>query len=70
MANACKQMSMLTGSATRNALYNSFCDGTRENIKDITAKGEAQIVIVDQIGISGVCLSSESYFLLFDLFQY
>ena len=37
-ANACKQMSMLTSSATRNAIYNSFRDGTRENIGDITAK--------------------------------
>lgn len=58
MANACKQMGMLTSSATRNALYNSFRDGSRENIGDITAKGEAQIAIVDLIGIaSGVCLS-------------
>jgi len=57
-ANACKQMSMLTSSATRNALYNSFRDGSRENIGDITAKGEAQIAIVDLLGImSGVCLS-------------
>ncbi len=60
MANACKQMGMLTSSATRNALYNSFRDGSRENIGDITAKGEAQIAIVDLIGIvSGVCLSSK-----------
>ncbi len=60
MANACKQMGMLTSSATRNALYNSFRDGTRENIGDITAKGEAQIAIVDLMGIvSGVCLSSK-----------
>ena len=62
-ANACKQMSMLTSSATRNALYNSFRDGSRENIGDITAKGEAQIAIVDLLGImSGVCLSSEYHF--------
>ena len=58
LANCCKQMSMLTSSSTRTALYNSFRDGTRENIGDITAKGEAQIAIVDLIGIaSGVCLS-------------
>jgi len=57
-ANACKQMSMLTNSATRNALFNSFRDGTRENIGDITAKGEAQIAVVDLLGIlCGVCLS-------------
>jgi len=57
-ANACKQMAMLTNSATRNALYTSFRDGTRENIGDITAKGEAQIAVVDLLGIlCGVCLS-------------
>jgi len=81
LANSCKQMSMLTSSATRNALYNSFKgDGTAngntangsgdnnatatrrsgsvENIGDITAKGEAQIAVVDLLGIaSGICLS-------------
>ncbi|KAL3908283.1 MAG: hypothetical protein SGILL_008540 [Bacillariaceae sp.] len=57
-ANSCKQVAMLTSSATRTALYNSFRDGKRENIADITAKGEAQIAIVDLIGISfGVSLS-------------
>lgn len=57
-ANCFKQMSMLTSSATRNAIYNSFRDGTRENIGDITAKGEAQIAVVDLLGIlSGICLS-------------
>eukprot|EP00559_Dactyliosolen_fragilissimus_P000931 CAMPEP_0184856384 /NCGR_PEP_ID=MMETSP0580-20130426/1572_1 /TAXON_ID=1118495 /ORGANISM="Dactyliosolen fragilissimus" /LENGTH=670 /DNA_ID=CAMNT_0027351385 /DNA_START=274 /DNA_END=2286 /DNA_ORIENTATION=+ len=58
-ANALKQMSMLTSSATRNALYNSFKDGRgTENIGDITAKGEAQIAVVDLLGIaSGVALS-------------
>lgn len=50
--NCCKQMSMLTCSATRTALYNSFRDGTRENIGDITAKGEASIAVVDLIGIA------------------
>lgn len=60
LANSLKQMSMLTSSSTRNALYNSFRDGTKENIGDITAKGEAQIAIVDLLGImSGVCLSSK-----------
>lgn len=78
LANSCKQMSMLTSSATRNALYNSFKGGgfvnvnsangtgdirrseSVENIGDITAKGEAQIAVVDLLGIaSGICLSSE-----------
>ncbi|KAG7362982.1 Vitamin B6 photo-protection and homoeostasis domain containing protein [Nitzschia inconspicua] len=57
-ANSCKQVAMLTSSATRTALYNSFRDGKRENIADITAKGEAQIAVVDLIGIwFGVSLS-------------
>lgn len=57
-ANCCKQMSMLTCSSTRTAIYNSFRDGTRENIGDITAKGEASIAVVDLIGIAtGVALS-------------
>ena len=88
LANSCKQMSMLTSSATRNALYNSFKridgvdsvkandtesgpngnvtvgrrrnGGATENIGDITAKGEAQIAVVDLLGIaSGICLSSK-----------
>lgn len=87
LANSCKQMSMLTSSATRNALYNSFRkvdsptsgnvsnsttaanastagsrrgSGGMENIGDITAKGEAQIAVVDLLGIaSGIFLSSE-----------
>jgi hypothetical protein len=89
LANSCKQMSMLTSSATRNALYNSFRraddvsstssggtvggvnntnssagnrrgSGGVENIGDITAKGEAQIAVVDLLGIvSGIFLSSE-----------
>jgi hypothetical protein len=58
LANCCKQISMLTSSSTRTAIYNSFRDGTRENIGDITAKGEAQIAFVDLFGIvSGVSLS-------------
>lgn len=103
LSNAAKQISMLTSSATRNALYNSFSlsegdtsystgahskkpnqhpttssssttnstttttpvviaaarqSGGGENIGDITAKGEAQIAVVDLIGIaSGICLS-------------
>ncbi|KAL7544520.1 hypothetical protein ACHAWF_007896 [Thalassiosira exigua] len=84
LANSCKQMSMLTSSATRNALYNSFRriesvtggssavnvtdsnissggrrgSGGVENIGDITAKGEAQIAVVDLLGIgSGIHLS-------------
>ena len=58
LANSCKQVAMLTSSATRSALYNSFRDGKRENIADITAKGEAQIAVVDLLGIAfGVSLS-------------
>jgi len=59
IANCLKQVSMLTSSATRNAIYNSFRDSSgRENIGDITAKGEAQVATVDLLGIaSGVCLS-------------
>ncbi|GMH51383.1 hypothetical protein TrST_g4600 [Triparma strigata] len=58
LANCLKQISMLTSSSTRNALYNSFREKGRENIGDITAKGEAQISVVDLLGIaSGVCLS-------------
>jgi hypothetical protein len=45
-------MSRLTCYSTRNALYNSFRDGTRENIGDITAKGEASIAVVDLLGIA------------------
>jgi len=56
IANSLKQMSMLTSSSTRNAVYNSFA--SKENIGDITAKGEAQIAFVDLFGIaSGVMLS-------------
>ena len=58
LANCCKQVSMLTSSSTRTSIYNSFRDGSRENIGDITAKGEAQIAVVDLLGIaSGVSLS-------------
>ena len=57
-ANCCKQMSMLTSSSTRTSIYNSFRDGTRENIGDIVAKGEASIAIVDLLGIAtGVTVS-------------
>ena len=38
-------MSMLTSSATRNAMYKSFA-GDSQNLGDITAKGEAQIAVV------------------------
>lgn len=58
LANCCKQVSMLTSSSTRSSIFNAFRDGTRENIGDITAKGEAQVAIVDLMGIaSGVSLS-------------
>ena len=50
LANTLKQMSMLTSSATRNAMYKSFA-GDSQNLGDITAKGEAQIAVVDLIGI-------------------
>jgi hypothetical protein len=56
LANCCKQISMLTSSSTRTAIYNSF--RTAENIADITAKGEAQIAVVDLLGIAcGVVIS-------------
>ena len=42
LANCCKQISTLTSSSTRSSIFNSFRDGSRENIADITAKGEAQ----------------------------
>ncbi len=48
---------MVTSSATRNTIYRSFALG--ENIGDITAKGEAQIAVVDMLGIlSGILLSN------------
>ena len=49
-ANGFKQMAMLTSSATRNAIYRSFARKS-DNIGDVTAKGEAQIAIVDLLGI-------------------
>ncbi|GAB0493659.1 hypothetical protein MMPV_004944 [Pyropia vietnamensis] len=56
-ANTLKQVSMLTASATRNAMYRSF-GGKAQNIADITAKGEAQIVVADLIGMTcGIQLS-------------
>ncbi len=56
-ANSMKQVSMLTSSATRNAMYRSFGDKS-QNIANITAKGEAQIVIADLIGMCcGIRLS-------------
>lgn len=57
IANTLKQMSMLTSSATRNAMYKSFA-GDAQNLGDITAKGEAQIAVVDLVGILlGISLS-------------
>lgn len=56
-ANSMKQVSMLTSSACRNAMYRSFA-GDAQNIANITAKGEAQIVIADLIGmVCGIRLS-------------
>jgi hypothetical protein len=57
LANTAKLCSMLTASATRNAMYRSFA-GRNENIADITAKGEAQITIADLGGMAlGIQLS-------------
>lgn len=57
LANSMKQVSMLTSSATRNAMYRSF-GGRAQNIANITAKGEAQIVVADLIGmVCGIQLS-------------
>lgn len=56
-ANSMKQVSMLTSSATRNAMYRSFGERS-QNIANITAKGEAQIVVADLIGMAcGIRLS-------------
>lgn len=57
IANAMKQMAMLTSSATRNAIYKSFARNS-DNIGDITAKGEAQIAVVDLLGmVMGIMVS-------------
>lgn len=56
-ANGLKQMAMLTSSATRNAIYKSF-SRSADNIGDITAKGEAQLAVVDLLGmIVGIYVS-------------
>uniref|UniRef100_A0A7S2WMF6 Protein root UVB sensitive/RUS domain-containing protein n=1 Tax=Rhizochromulina marina TaxID=1034831 RepID=A0A7S2WMF6_9STRA len=56
-ANCLKQISMLTSSATRNAIYRSFA-AEKNNIGEISAKGEAQIAVVDLLGMMfGICLS-------------
>lgn len=56
VANSFKQISMLTSSATRNTILSNF--SARGNIGDITAKGEAQIAVVDLLGIGfGIKLS-------------
>uniref|UniRef100_A0A0G4G9L5 Protein root UVB sensitive/RUS domain-containing protein n=1 Tax=Chromera velia CCMP2878 TaxID=1169474 RepID=A0A0G4G9L5_9ALVE len=57
-ANSFKQISVLTSSATRNAVYASFAAaGGGRNIGDITAKGEAQVAVVDLMGmLSGIAL--------------
>ena len=57
IANAMKQMAMLTSSATRNAIYKSF-SRNGDNIGDITAKGEAQIAVIDLLGMfAGIVIS-------------
>jgi hypothetical protein len=56
-ANLMKQISMLTSSATRNAIYRSF-SAQRNNIGEISAKSEAQIAVVDLVGmLAGIKLS-------------
>jgi hypothetical protein len=56
-ANAMKQMAMLTSSATRNTIYKSFARNG-DNIGDITAKGEAQLAVIDLLGMgAGILIS-------------
>ena len=51
-ANCLKQVSMLTSTATRSAIYRSFAaTETTNNLGDVTAKGEAQIAVVDLCGL-------------------
>lgn len=50
LGNAVKQVAMLTASSTRNTIYKSF-SAMNDNIGDVTAKGEAQIAIIDIIGM-------------------
>jgi hypothetical protein len=59
--NCLKQVAMLTSSSTRNTLYNSFrAKGKSSNIGDITAKGEAQVAVVDLFGTAvGVLISKK-----------
>eukprot|EP00921_Rhytidocystis_pertsovi_P020594 GHVQ01032862.1.p1 GENE.GHVQ01032862.1~~GHVQ01032862.1.p1 ORF type:complete len:854 (-),score=80.45 GHVQ01032862.1:95-2656(-) len=52
MANTMKQVSLLNYAATRNAIYQSFAIGDGGNIGDITAKSEAQVSVVDLVGMS------------------
>lgn len=57
VGNSMKQVSMMTASACRNAMYRSFGEQS-QNIANITAKGEAQIVVADLIGMAtGIQLS-------------
>ena len=57
IANGLKQMAMLTSSSTRNAIYKCLSRNA-DNIGDITAKGEAQIAVIDLLGMfSGICIS-------------
>lgn len=59
LANCLKQISLLTSTATRSAIYRSFAvTEATNNIGDVTAKGEAQIAVVDLLGMSlGIALS-------------
>ena len=64
IANCFKQVSLLTSTATRSAIYRSFAatDDTN-NIGDITAKGEAQIAVVDLLGMAiGIAITKACAF--------
>mmetsp|Transcript_53559 Transcript_53559/g.89017 ORF Transcript_53559/g.89017 Transcript_53559/m.89017 type:complete len:549 (-) Transcript_53559:529-2175(-) len=50
LANASKSIATMIQSATRNAFYKSF--SKRENMGDITAKGEAQVMSCKLIGMA------------------
>eukprot|EP00741_Cyanophora_paradoxa_P003123 tig00000670_g3032.t1 len=49
LANICKQAAIVSAGATRAAIYRAFA--LRENVGDLTAKGEAQIVLSELAGL-------------------
>eukprot|EP00741_Cyanophora_paradoxa_P019590 tig00021133_g18911.t1 len=57
-ANAAKSVAGMTQSATRNCFYKSFAK--RENLGDITAKGEAQVMSCKLIGMSAGIYATSS----------